>query len=165
MNLFSRKICRLYFVSEKPDKNGKYQLVQIDDKAFNQDIDEDKIEDTLTDLAKDFFYREDGCCWFNVYFNDKQDDEKTFRARFSFSESLEIRNISHKIDLPPGGVFLFYVVINLPRRTYQWVAVSMHTIYSDCETIREPKPDLKCEAKRKGTRKLKTVDVCTDVPY
>ena len=133
MNLFTNKVCRLFFVSEKPDKNGKYQLVQIDDKAFNKDIDEDKMDDALTDLVKEFFYREDGCCLFNAYFNADKDDDKTVCARLNYCEKLEIRNITHKIDLPPGGYFQYFVIVNVPRRIYHWVVVSLHTIYSDCE--------------------------------
>ena len=128
--LVSRKVYRLYIVSEKPDKRGKYQLGLFDKKTFNKEIDEDKIEDTLTDLVNYVYYRQNGCCWFDVCINDDSDEGKTFCTTIDNFNRLEIQNITNMIDLVPGS-FLFYILVNGIRTECRWVVASIHTVYSD----------------------------------
>jgi hypothetical protein len=66
---------RLYGVSENLDESGQYQLMPLDVDAFNEDIDENEIEDTLTGLTEVLYGHESGCSWYEIT-DDMFDDGK-----------------------------------------------------------------------------------------
>ena len=133
-NLVACRPTRLYGVSKKSGKSGEFKLVPFDNDAFNVEIDESDVEETLTDLVKDLYGHEDRCCWFSVYLCDDDDLEETKALCFDidYDDRLEIRNIVDLIDDGElSGCFQYFILVNGKRTKYQWVVAHCDcTVYS-----------------------------------
>jgi hypothetical protein len=132
--LVSNVVCRLYGVSEKPNKNGEYKLKPFDDDAFNKEFDESKIKDVLTDLTNALYKSEEGCRWFLMEFTDEKCDDEVFTIKIDCNKRLEIPNITDlfnrdSVDAGPG-YFKYFILVNATRTEYRWVVVSSYTVYS-----------------------------------
>jgi hypothetical protein len=126
---------KLYGVSEKPDKNGDYKLVKFKNKAFNEVMDEAKIEETLTNLVNDLYGHEDGCRWFHACVEDDSEEVEVLCFDLNdggvswlpYSKRLEIQNIMDLIDAG-SGVFQYFILVNGKRTEYQWVVSAWQSI-------------------------------------
>jgi len=134
-NLVACRMVRLYGISKKSGKSDEFKLVPFKNDAFNENIDESELSDTLTDLAKDL-YGQDGCRWFQAYFENDEDLQETesFCFEIDYDDRLEIRNLIDLIDSDTGagyGCFRYFILVNGSRSKYDWVVVSsLGTIYS-----------------------------------
>jgi len=125
---------RLYGVSDNLDFETQYlQLVPFDNDAFNEELEECLLEDTLTDFVNDLYGHEDGCFWFGIGFDDDDDDNMYFRHEIGDNKCVEILNIIDLIDyeLDSGtGIFQYFIAVNGSHTEYQWiVAASQGTVF------------------------------------
>ena len=137
--LFSRKMYRVYCVSERPGRYSLHRLVKFKKTAFNKEIDEDKLQDTLTDLATDLFGHTAGCQCIEIDDTDAVSEEETLYLKIDGMSRLEIRNIINSIDLnvDESVIFRYYILVNTIRKKCEWVVAFEHTVYSDCEKRHE----------------------------
>ena len=134
-DLFERKVYRLYLVSEKTGRLSLFQLQRFKSGSFNQEIDENKLKDTLTDLVKDIYGQSAGGRWIGINDTDAVSEEDTLYIEFGCSCRLEIRNIIESIDLQivDGVNIRYFILLNTISRKFRWVVASKTTVYSDCE--------------------------------
>jgi len=128
-NLVASKMFRLFGVSEHLDEGSQYKLMPLDVDAFNEDIAESDVEDTLKDLAG-ILYDQD-CCgadWHEI--TDNMRDDGTVSIEIGSNDCLEIQNIIDLIDVD-AECSRFFVVVNGTRSDYLWiVAVPQGTVYA-----------------------------------
>ena len=135
MKLVRNNMIRLFGVSKKPDKSGKFKLVPFDNDAFNKEFDAAKIENMLSDLTKALYPFEEGrfggSRWFQVCPPDEYDEdaEEVSCIEFDVYKRLEILDITDLIDVD-SGIFQYFILVNGTHTEYQWVVASMHIVYS-----------------------------------
>ena len=152
--LLVRRMGRLRSVSEKLNKKiGKYPLVSFKDDAFNEEMDANEIEDTLTNLVNDLYGNGYGNRGFQVSFDcEPHEDEGIYayedeiirinvedypdRLETDDCDRLEIHNIFDLIDVE-SGCFQYFILFDRSRYRYQWVVASIYTVFSDCKTRKE----------------------------
>jgi hypothetical protein len=124
MKLNANNWTRLYRLSAKPNERGRYTLEPFpdDNAAFNQDIEEDSLDESLTELAADG-------SWHEIK-DDNYGNDGKIHINFDGEDRLEIRNFTDLIDHEPEKCRLF-VLVDAERSEYEIVvAVHSGTVYS-----------------------------------
>ena len=126
-SLDSRKVYKMYVVSEKQNKRGKFRLVPFDNDVFNKETDESEIADTLFGFADTLYDKDEKTRCLEII--DDMRNAGTVRFKFKDDERVFIPDIIDKIDLGQGS-FRFYLVINTTHKEYKWVVgVLLGTAY------------------------------------
>ena len=130
MNLTSTTTFRLYDVSTQVDEHGHYGLEAFANAAYNEVIDEGKLNETLCQLA-DVQFGQSGCRYFEITDDVETDEHGKLCIDLDDDERLEVRDIVDKINIAFDESRL-YVLVNATRTEYQWVAALPEgTVYSD----------------------------------
>jgi len=108
---------RLFGVSESPNENGEYPLESFDNDAFNEDIDADDLDESLTRLA-DATYGQ-GSRWYEVT-DDSFDDNGKVCIEINDDDRLELQDITDKIDTDTEHS-RFYILVDAQLSDYRWV--------------------------------------------
>ena len=125
--LFSRKLFRLYGVSDSPNENEEYLLEAFNDDAFNEDIDVEDLNETLTGLA-DATYGQ-GSRWHEII-DDHFEDNGKVCIEINDDDRLEIQDITDKIATDSEHP-KFYILVDAQLSDYCWVvAESKGVIHS-----------------------------------
>ena len=131
--LIERETFCLRGVSEKPDKNGKYQLVffdGIDIDLYNYIIPENEIDEVIKDLS-DAIWEDESKSTISRY-EVTDDDCCNGSASIVGSDHFIIYDIRDKVNVDPDDASRFYIVVNVPLKEYHWiVAESQGTIFYD----------------------------------
>ena len=119
----------LFGVSKRPDKDGRYQLVRLPGKAFNQHIVSSEIKNTLTNLTNSLYHFEKGSRWYEITGDMCKDG--VVEIGIEHNQYVLIPKIIDRIALGEGS-YRFFVVVNEGRTEYQWItAVGIGTAYTD----------------------------------
>jgi hypothetical protein len=124
MKLNANNWTRLYRLSAEPNERGRYTLEPFTDNntAFNQNIEEDSLDESLTELAADG-------SWHEITDDNYADDGK-IHIDFDGDDRLEIRDITGSVDHEPEKC-RFFVLVDAERSEYEIVvAVYSGTVYS-----------------------------------
>ena len=119
-NLIASTTYRLYDVSEISDEHGHYCLGAFADTAFNEDVAEEALDETLCQLA-DVLFGQSGCRWFEITDDVETAENGTLCIDLGDNDWLEVRDIVDKIDVDPEESQL-YVMVNASRTEHYWVA-------------------------------------------
>jgi len=129
-----RAMVRLYGVSEKLNKKGLYKLLPFKNKAFNEEIGESEIEDTLTKLVNDLYCHETQYPWvkcrFLFDFDTDPNELETVRIEIDDDEFLGIEDITDIIDTG-SGCCQFYIIVNPTRTEYRWIVATLYNVYTE----------------------------------
>jgi RNA-binding protein YhbY len=124
-----KTMVRLYGVSEKLDKWGKFQLVPFNGNAHNHNtvIRVDEIDEAIASLMKVLCGRNGEKICYEI--DSDMSHEGIISIQIRNDERLEIQDITGRIDVIPERL---YIIVNTVRKECKWVAaVRQGTLYEE----------------------------------